>query len=388
MTSRYSPYSNLVFRQVFNSESDVIANGGTSTNVVFEKGYAKFNGTSSGIVYPINFNGTYSFRVKFKTATSFASSQYLFDLRKGTGTGYAYVTDVDIVSTGTEYSNGVASTSSVNVKEIILSGMAVTSKELTLGRRTAPFTSHLLANIELFEIYQGTLTAQEVKNLYENKWNTGFVSKDKLCDINAFNGVLKDRTDLTLTPSNVDIKKTNNYYSPSFNGVDSTLITDSTDPEIWQQGFTLIAWVYNNYIVIGRIFDKSTGAAADDGFYLSTIHSDKYVTNINAISAVYSANDSFKLNKWQFVVLTVGANSKINFYIGDLQTAPTLSGKVNQSVSPVSDITTTNPLTIGNRSTATDRGFAGLIPFAQAYSGVLSVEDICQIWSNSRGFIR
>jgi len=312
----------------------------------------------------------------------------LFDLRKGTGTGYAYVTDVDIVSTGTEYSNGVASTSSVNVKEIILSGMAVTSKELTLGRRTAPFTSHLLANIELFEIYQGTLTAQEVKNLYENKWNTGFVSKDKLCDINAFNGVLKDRTDLTLTPSNVDIKKTNNYYSPSFNGVDSTLITDLTDPEIWQQGFTLIAWVYNNYIVIGRIFDKSTGAAADDGFYLSTIHSDKYVSNINAISAVYSANDSFKLNKWQFVVLTVGANSKVNFYIGDLQTAPTLSGNVNQSVSPVSDITTTNPLTIGNRSTATDRGFAGLIPFAQAYSGVLSVEDICQIWSNSRGFIR
>jgi hypothetical protein len=50
MTSRYSPYSNLVFRQVFNSESDVIANGGTPTNLSFINGLIPFAQAYSGVL--------------------------------------------------------------------------------------------------------------------------------------------------------------------------------------------------------------------------------------------------------------------------------------------------------------------------------------------------
>jgi hypothetical protein len=217
------------------------------------------------------------------------------------------------------------------------------------------------------------------------------IGSNKLCDINAFNSVLKDRTDLTLTPSNVEIKKIGSYSAPSFNGVDSAIVTNSTSPTIWQNGFTLVTfvnlkgWGGNNN---GRLFDKSTAVTATTGFILYLVSNKILRFRINDGDIAVSATNSVDLSQWKFIATTVSADAKVNFYIGDLQTAPTLSGNANQPVSPVSNITTTNPLTIGNRSTATDRGFDGLIPFAQAYSGVLDLAQLTQIWSNTKRLIK
>ena len=119
-----SPYNKIVFRETFNSEQAVKNNGGVPTDVTISKGIGSFNGTSSGIVYPKNFNGTYSIRIRFKEPTSFVSSQYLCDFRQGTGVGYVYCSETTILSpSGTKYVNGAVSSSSIAVKEIVVSGM-------------------------------------------------------------------------------------------------------------------------------------------------------------------------------------------------------------------------------------------------------------------------
>ena len=214
-----------------------------------------------------------------------------------------------------------------------------------------------------------------------------------LLDYDSTNGYITDRTGKnTLTPTDVSIKKTGNFYSAEFNGSTSTIVTDSTDPTIWQNGFTLVAWVNLKTLgggSYGRILDKSDSTTAGNGFLMSIEGGTKNAyLQINAgdVSATRSAVNSVELNKWIFLSLTVNAASQINYYIGDLNNAPIQSGNVNMNLSKtISGITTTNPLTIGNRSTVLDRGFGGKIKMAKAYSGVLSLEDLTQIWSSTRG---
>jgi hypothetical protein len=384
-----SPYAKLVFRETFNSEQSVRNNGGVPTAVTISKGVGSFNDTYSGIVYPKNFNGTYSIRIRFKEPTSFSSAQYLCDFRQGTGVGYVYCSGTSIFSPGgTKYANGAVSSSSIAVKEIVVSGMPITSTELTIGKRTAPFTSCFIGDLELFEIYQGTLTASEVKNLYDNDWNKDFISSNLLLDYDSTNGYITDRTGKnTLTATDVSIKKTGSYYSAEFNGTTSTLITNSIDPTILYDGFTLVAWVkvQGNPQQYKRIFDKSTTVTPDNGFYLSVRNINTFAVRVDPGGALSeSAINVVKPYTWQFVSATITSSGRTSLYIGDLNTAPALSGTESQNGVP-SGITTTNPITIGNRSTATDRGFMGMINFAKAYSGVLSLEDITQIWSSTRG---
>ena len=223
-----------------------------------------------------------------------------------------------------------------------------------------------------------------------SKWNKELISSNILLDYDSTNGYITDRTGKnTLTATEVSIKKTGSFYSADFNGTTSTLITDSTDPTIWQDGFTVVAWIKPrswgelNY---GRILDVSNSAAGKDGFNfcINNLNSSLFC-NINEGGATRSGINSISIGSWQFVVLTVSSNSYINFYKGDIDVAPTLSGLANRASGLITSITTTNPVTIGNRSTATDSTFDGNIPMLKVYKGVLSLEDFTQIWSSTRG---
>jgi hypothetical protein len=381
-----SPYK-PIFREPFLDEQTVRNNGGVPTAVTFEKGIGKFTGSGS-IKYNLPFNGTYTIRVIFKEPVEFSSSEYICDFRKDTGVGYIYCSPTTIpVSSGTKYVNGVSSSSPIGMKELVVSGIAISSTELTMGARTSGIRL-LTKDLELFEIYQGTLTASEVKNLYDNDWNKDFISSNLLLDYDSTNGYITDRTGKnTLTATDVSIKKTGSYYSAEFNGTTSTLITNLIDPTILYNGFTLVAWVkvQGNPQQYKRIFDKSINVTPGDGFYLSVRNINTFAVRVDPGGALSeSAINVVKLYTWQFVSATITSSGITSFYIGDLNTAPALSGTESQNGVP-SGITTTNPITIGNRSTATDRGFMGMINFAKAYSGVLSLEDITQIWSSTRG---
>ena len=390
-----SPYNKIVFRETFNSEQAVRNNGGVPTDVTISKGIGSFNGTSSYIKYNKALNGVYSVRIKAKNLNPSSSCTYI-DFRNSSGTGTGYITGGNLIlgiSSGTAYVNGVTSaTVNTTSSDIVITGMTINCFEIFLNTRYS-LANWLDSDVDLVEIYEGTLTASEVKNLYDNDWHKELISSNLLLDYDSTNGYITDRTGKnTLTPTNVTIKKTGSYYSAEFNGVDSTLITDSTDPTIWQDGFTVVAWIKPrgwgelNY---GRILDVSNSAAGGDGFNfcINNLNSSLFC-NINDAGAIRSGINSINIGSLQFVVLTVSSGSYINFYKGDIDVAPTLSGLANRTSGLITSITTTNPVTIGNRSTATDSTFDGNIPMLKVYKGVLSLEDLTKIWSSTKGKVQ
>ena len=372
-----SPYNKIVFRETFNSEQAVRNNGGVPTAVTISKGIGSFNGTTSGIVYPKNFNGTYSIRIRFKEPTSFSSAQYLCDFRQGTGVGFVYCSETYIISPGgTKYVNGVASTSSIAVKEIVVSGMTITSTEMTMGRRTAPFTSYFIGDLELFEIYEGVLTPSEVKNLYRNSWAKDDIKKDLLLDYDSTNGYITDRTGKnTLTPTDVSIKKTGGFYSSEFNG--STSKIDTGSDFIGTKAVTICGWIKaysygkGNY---GRIVDNGKLYFLVDGAAKSLRFSS------NAALEVTSAVNSILLRKWYFVVVIRNVSGLAAFYIGNKTSAPVVSGENLNSGAPISGI---NNVLIGDNAIGL-RTFYGNITNVKVYEGILSLEELTQIWSNTR----
>lgn len=174
--SKYSPSNKLVFRETFTDETSVRANGGVPTAVTFANGVAScVAASSSKIVYPKNLSGTYSVRVRFTSFTPIIST-FLCDFRntEGNGSGYIQIGNPAItvaVPNGTPYVDGVAtSTISSNIKEIVITGMTISSVETFINCRYSS-TTFMTASYELLEIYEGTLTASEVKNLYDNDSN-------------------------------------------------------------------------------------------------------------------------------------------------------------------------------------------------------------------------
>lgn len=409
------------------------------------------------------------------------------------------------------YVNGVAaSAATTSTKEIIISGISVTrgGDFFTIGNRYD--TSYTInADIELVEIYKGTLNASEIKNLYENKWNkeesgldgqatinrltngnfaTGtlsgwsntdggvtvidnkavfigtnanerltqsvvtygskylltftisdyvagrviaqaggngtsspnysangtyttvltnnatiatttfylvgqlnFVGKisnvllqeiqpDLLLDFDTTKGTLTDRTGKnTLTPTALSFKKIGQKYSADFDGATSIISINSDF--IGTKAITACGWIYprtygeGGATASGHIIDNLRFAIILNG-------TDKKIgASSDYASVPTSANNSIKLNTWQFFAIIRKLDGKVTFYLGDLSTAPALSSTADlNSGTPGSAI---NNVYIGNKNDAS-RTFNGNIPMIKIYDGLLDLETITRIWSETR----
>jgi hypothetical protein len=170
--------SSLVFREVFNNEEEVRQNGGTPTAVTFNGGKGTFDGTSSKINYDIGLNITGTVRIKC-TPTNTSNNLFLIEFRgtNNDGTGYAYldVTTGNLsISSGTAYVNGVASTSTTTgvVNDIVITGIPIvqgTGANKTLIGSQLGDTFEFLGTIDSVEIWNRTLSAEEVESLYLNQ---------------------------------------------------------------------------------------------------------------------------------------------------------------------------------------------------------------------------
>ena len=172
--SAHRPDKKLIFSENFDSEQGVRSRGGISTDVTFENGVGSFNGTSSRILYSFfTKSKPYSIRIKY-TRLNPISNCILIDFRvpfDGILSGSIYQQDNTFIpESGTIYIDGVLTNVwSTSTKEIIVSGMVINTKGFYLCCNNAATGQFLDADIDLVEIYSGTLTADEVKNLYENK---------------------------------------------------------------------------------------------------------------------------------------------------------------------------------------------------------------------------
>lgn len=147
--------------------------------------------------------------------------------------------------------------------------------------------------------------------------------------------------------------------STLFNGTTSTIPTTLTDNSVFKtgNGFTLFAWIKpksGGEGTGGRIFDKSQADSALDGIKWQLLSGGNINLRI-AGTSITSGTNYFKKNRWQFLLVTVSNDSLVSHYIDNV-----LSGTPG-TAGALSNITVSNPLTIGNRSGATDFTFDGLI---------------------------
>jgi len=253
--------------------------------------------------------------------------------------------------------------------------MTINCFEIFLNTRYS-LANWLDSDVDLVEIYEGTLTASEVKNLYDNDWNKELISSNLLLDYDSTNGYITDRTGKnTLTATDVSIKKTGGFYSSEFNG--STSKIDTGSDFIGTKAVTICGWIKaysygkGNY---GRIVDNGKLFFLVDGGLKSLRFSS------NAASEVTSAVDSILLRKWYFVVAIRNVSGLAAFYIGNKTSAPVVSGENLNSGAPISGI---NNVLIGDNATGL-RTFYGNITNVKVYEGILSLEELTQIWSNTR----
>lgn len=191
----------------------------------------------------------------------------------------------------------------------------------------------------------------------------------------AFLGDLSEQSILT----DITFKKLGSNYGASFDGVGSKI--DLGVENIGVKAITVMGWIY----------PKSWGEAGagmimsnDKLYFVLGSGTDKIYFYSDGATASVTADNSIQLNKKQFIAVTRTSLGVANFYIGDSNNPPTLSGSADQdSGVPVAG---TDNVFIGNRDAA-DRTFDGEIPILKVVEGILSLEQITQFWSETKKHI-
>lgn len=196
--------SRIVFRETFQSEQNTrLKTSDIGSVIIWSKGEIIGDGSvNSFIDYPVNLNGVYSVRMKINSS-NFTNIQYLFNCAQASGVGWTRLeatTGVLTPSSGTAYVDGLAGTTIIlnTEHEIIIAGISLTTVSIfTVLNHYNHLTQGLVGDCDLVEIYKGTLTAEEVKNLRENKTYHELPIKtstlEKILDVTAIQGVLENK---------------------------------------------------------------------------------------------------------------------------------------------------------------------------------------------------
>lgn len=162
-----------------------------------------------------------------------------------------------------------------------------------------------------------------------------------------------------------------------FDGATSTVVIPHNANQLLTTGLTLSAWIKPRSIgenSNGHIIAKSTGTSGQGGYAFRVRDVNKLGFIVNAGTDVVSAAGSLVLNVWQHVLVTVASDATVTHYInGSASGTPATTGAL-------SGITTTNDLTIGNRSGATDRTFDGWIDEPIVWNRVLTAQEISDLY--------
>ena len=170
----------------------------------------------------------------------------------------------------------------------------------------------------------------------------------------------------------------------TFNGTTDTIpINNWTSFAEFQNALTISAWIKPNSIGEGlgaanwgTIVNKSTSVTGANGFSYNFASNGSLVIAVNG-SGRYS--DILTMGQWLHVVVTVDNYTRIaTHYVNGV-----VSG-VPGAVNPLTGITTTNPFTIGNRSTVADRTFDGQISDVRVWNRVLTAAEIKSLYKGTK----
>lgn len=173
-----------IFRETFESEQAVRRNGGVPTiaTTTFEKGTVKITTSFSigNINYRLFRKGIFSFRIKFKLNTLGSGYRYFFQARNKALTSNLILGRLENITSNINFNGGF---STIYLNNVVITDNTVPvvvntwyevvgiTASMDIGTINVGYLDNETADFtfELLEVYQGALTAEEVKNLYENK---------------------------------------------------------------------------------------------------------------------------------------------------------------------------------------------------------------------------
>jgi len=389
--------SRVIFRSTFNSFDDVAKDGGVLTNATINNGVLTFNGTTSNLYYTPEIITVGTVRMKIKT-TSIATLRLILDFRypsvggTASGTGFIYKDTNSLalaVSTGTVYINGVAN---INLPsgawaDIVVSGMTI-STGTTSAMRVGSFGASNVFNgdIEIIEIYKGTLTATEVAELYKNDLYTFPQSaKDYTFNFNCLNGYLNDSKGATITNTGASVTNDGgvNVLLPT---TTSTVLTNRAISSLFSASTcTISVWCRPTGIA-------PTRTASYDGQDI-VIDSDGGATGgyISISRTIIGGNDRIWVNVWDGVERKVGITYNNDEWVNIVlvHTGGQLYGYKNGVL--VSNVAAGNIqvvselLRIGTKYTATPPvNFAGRIGEVNTWNRALTQTEITRLYNSQK----
>jgi len=299
---------NIIFRQVFNWMDDIFDNkysrldvaSSTLPSIVW--GVANFSSSKfANYVYPKN--GTLSLRIIFSIPVLHAGTDmYLLDFRTASGVWSLYINSSNqlTASSWTVYSNGVAANPTIAINtyyDVVITWMTAAATRMIVWKVNSWASGYPNMNCKLIEIYNTTLSAAQVENLYSNSSYKSLPQNWLLMSFDTTRGVIEDKTwlrTLTTTLWAGGIRKIGNLYAMFFDWT-TTQIWAWAD-WIWTWDITVSAWVYKTGIVPNsrRIisngkFDFSTNDTAyqprtssDSATYANSTALSYYDSRINA----------------------------------------------------------------------------------------------------------
>ncbi len=358
-----------IFRETFNSEYDVRRNGGEPVNMIFSEGKAICDGTAYLTNSKFLSNRVYSVRIKINVP-DFSLHRYLFDFRTGTGLGSAFLrqTTGEVTSGGTEYINGVLNNiAEVNKNlDIVLSGITLYTETFLNLLRNYSGTQLFKGTIELFEIYNKALTAEEVANLYNNVAYKD-IRDGLVVDVDARRGLVQDNMGNNITNAGAEIVRHGNIYVTKH----STTTTKLSIPISLTTKYSQSLWV--------KTVDYQNNTAG----YITNVGGGTYINSMRIW--VYNNGDIASWNQNDLPILKdlAAMNNTRWFHI-----ATTFDNTINEHKLYVDGKLKDSGAairTLDNTSIDYAASLSGLLSQLRVYNRVLSAAEIAQLYTSQKG---
>lgn len=367
------PIFQLDFSQ---GEYGVRRKGGEPTGVEFDGNYITFTkGISSGLMFDRQFFGSeFSLRMRFRVTDIGDTSSYRYIVtikNKNLSTNYIYVrivpsTNILYLSgwgTVTRYVNSVVYTNTDIVEQdkwydIVVTTSAANIRRLVLG------DSNYSIDIDLVEIYNTVLTPEEISLLYQNKLYKK-PTLNTLLDITSVRGVLEDKAGNSFTNNSVQVVRDGSQWVMKFVRNTSKIDCGSFDDLTGDK--TALAWIKPYYLGgVNSIFNN--------GNFRVDILNNKYLyVYSNGVTFQYS-HAEVDMFDWLFIAVVRKANGDASIYFNQTMVRSGFTGTPTAG--------TTN-LFIGNNDPS-NWGFSGLISGARIIDGLLTAEEITQIYTSEK----
>jgi len=359
-----------IFKETFNDEQSVNRNGGTVSGGIFKNGTWQSNGGS--ISFRLPRTTAITIRLRFRSMVQTTYSQPLRLYKNG-----VYLNEWSLstngrttVLGGTNYNNGISSNEMPTTT-------ATKWFEYTFTKNGFPTYDTLAVGafngasfvIELFEIYAGSLTANEIKLLYKNKQNKLLNKQSNLLlDLDCTDGIIKDKTGLrTLTNAGVSVRKNNNNFVINSNAVNINCESDFINV----LPVTVCFWIYSKQP------NNLRSIISNDKFYI--YYYQRYMT-MDSNFGIPGTNTGVQdpINTWYFYAITRQGTTG-NYYRGTTSTTPTLTASPYNSGTPTAG---TRNVSIGRYNN--NQVFDGYYNQIKVWQGILTQEEITQIWMSTK----